>query len=183
MALLSINQLTFTYSTPTLLDEVTLHVERGERIGLVGRNGAGKSTLLKLINQELMPDDGSIDLSPDVVVAKLAQEVPDTDAQSAFSVAACGFDDLATAVTDYRRLNILLQAGEELNAADQAAYETASMELADAEQWDAADRLEGLLTEMQLPADDDFSSLSAGCLLYTSPSPRDKRQSRMPSSA
>lgn len=162
MALLSINQLTFTYSTPTLLDEVTLHVERGERIGLVGRNGAGKSTLLKLINQELMPDDGSIDLSPDVVVAKLAQEVPDTDAQSAFSVAACGFDDLATAVTDYRRLNILLQAGEELNAADQAAYEKASMELADAEQWDAADRLEGLLTEMQLPADDDFSSLSAG---------------------
>lgn len=162
MALLSINQLTFTYSTPTLLDEVTLHVERGERIGLVGRNGAGKSTLLKLINGELMPDDGSIDVSPDVVVAKLAQEVPDTEAQSAFSVAACGFDDLATAVSDYRRLNIALQAGEELNAADQTAYEKASMELADAEQWDAADRLEGLLAEMQLPADDDFSSLSAG---------------------
>lgn len=162
MALLSINQLTFTYSTPTLLDEVTLHVERGERIGLVGRNGAGKSTLLKLINRELMPDDGSIDVPPDVVVAKLAQEVPDTQLESAFSVAACGLGDLSTAVTNYRRLNILLAAGEELNAADQATYEQASSQLADAEQWDAADRLEGLLAEMQLPADDEFSSLSAG---------------------
>ena len=162
MALLSINQLTFTYSNPTLLDEVTLHVERGERIGLVGRNGAGKSTLLKLINRELVPDDGSIEVSTDVVVAKLAQEVPDTEAQSAFSVAAGGFDELATAVADYRRLNLKLQNGEELKAADQTAYEDASMKLADAEQWDAADRLEGLLAEMQLPADDDFSSLSAG---------------------
>lgn len=162
MALLSINNLTFTYSNPTLLDEVTLHVERGERIGLVGRNGAGKSTLLKLINRELIPDDGSVEVSADVVVAKLAQEVPDTEAQSAFSVAAGGFDELATAVADYRSLNVKLQNGEELNATDQAAYETASMQLADAEQWDAADRLEGLLAEMQLPADDDFSSLSAG---------------------
>ncbi|MEP3479538.1 MAG: ATP-binding cassette domain-containing protein [Fuerstiella sp.] len=162
MALLSINQLTFTYSNPTLLDEVTLHVERGERIGLVGRNGAGKSTLLKLINRELVPDDGSIEVSADVVVAKLAQEVPDTETQSAFSVAAGGFDDLATAVADYRRLNLKLQNGEELNSTDQTAYEDASMKLADAEQWDAADRLEGLLAEMQLPADDDFSSLSAG---------------------
>lgn len=162
MALLSINQLTFTYSNPTLLDEVTLHVERGERIGLVGRNGAGKSTLLKLINRELIPDDGNIEVSADVVVAKLAQEVPDTETQSAFSVAAGGFDDLATAVTDYRRLNVLLQNGEELTAADQKAYESASMALADAEKWDAADRLEGLMAEMQLPADDDFSSLSAG---------------------
>lgn len=162
MALLSLNQLSFTYSLPTLLNQVTLHVERGERIGLVGRNGAGKSTLLKLINREIPPDDGSVDLAPDVVVAKLAQEVPDTETRSAFGVAACGFDELATAVTDYRCLNAKLAAGEELNSADQAAYEKASSELADAEQWDAADRLDGLLEEMQLPADDDFSSLSAG---------------------
>ncbi|MCL4109654.1 UNVERIFIED_CONTAM: hypothetical protein GTU68_055015 [Idotea baltica] len=150
MALLSLNQLSFTYSLPTLLNQVTLHVERGERIGLVGRNGAGKSTLLKLINREIPPDDGSIDLAPDVVVAKLSQEVPEKETRTAFGVAACGFDDLALAVTDYRRLN------------DQAAYESASSQLADAEQWDAADRLDGLLEEMQLPADDDFSSLSAG---------------------
>lgn len=162
MALLSLNQLSFTYSLPTLLNQVTLHVERGERIGLVGRNGAGKSTLLKLINREIPPDDGSIDLAPDVVVAKLSQEVPEKETRTAFGVAACGFDDLATAVTDYRRLNAKLAAGEDLNAADQAAYESASTQLADAEQWDAADRLDGLLEEMQLPADDDFSSLSAG---------------------
>ncbi|HAP06224.1 MAG TPA: hypothetical protein DCR20_00225, partial [Planctomycetaceae bacterium] len=49
MSLLSLKNLTFTYSKPNLLDNITLHIERGERIGLVGRNGAGKSTLMKLI--------------------------------------------------------------------------------------------------------------------------------------
>ena len=62
MALLSLNNLTFTYSKPNLLDGITLHIERGERIGLVGRNGAGKSTLMKLIAGLLKPDDGSVDL-------------------------------------------------------------------------------------------------------------------------
>lgn len=61
MALLSLNNLSFTYSNPTLLDGITLHIERGERIGLVGRNGAGKSTLMKLIAGLLKPDNGSVD--------------------------------------------------------------------------------------------------------------------------
>ena len=162
MALLSLTNLTFTYSHPVLLEGVTLHVERGERIGLVGRNGAGKSTLLKLIAGELRPDDGSIDLGPDVVVAKLDQEVPEAENLTAFDMAADGFGDLGNAVSEYRRLNIAMHDGAELSALEHAAYETASHQLADAELWDGGDRLEGLLTEMQLPPDAVFNELSAG---------------------
>jgi osmoprotectant transport system ATP-binding protein len=45
---------------PTVLDHVSLAVESGEVLALVGRSGAGKSTLLKLINRLLEPDTGAV---------------------------------------------------------------------------------------------------------------------------
>lgn len=76
MSLLSINQVSFTWSGPPLLDEISLEIYKGERIGLLGRNGAGKSTLMKMIAGELDPDDGQIKRDKDVRIARLIQEVP-----------------------------------------------------------------------------------------------------------
>ena len=87
MPLLSLNNLSFTYSRPTLLDGITLHIERGERIGLVGRNGAGKSTLMKLISGLIKPDNGSVDLQAEAVIARLDQEVPQGGDRTAYEVA------------------------------------------------------------------------------------------------
>lgn len=162
MALLSLNNLTFTYSRPNLLEGITLHVERGERIGLVGRNGAGKSTLMKLIAGTLKPDEGSVDLQSEAVVARLDQEVPNGGDRTAFEIAAKGFGPLCDAVGAYREVGRKLHDGVELTARELKAYEDASHTLADAEEWSAADRLEELLLEMQLPADQKFSALSAG---------------------
>ncbi len=162
MALLSLNNLTFTYSRPNLLDGITLHIERGERIGLVGRNGAGKSTLMKLIAGLLKPDDGSIDLQAEAIVARLDQEVPQGGDRTAFDMAAEGFGPLCKAVSDYRNIGHKLHDGFELTEKEHKAYENASHAIADADQWSAADRLDALLVEMQLPADVKYSSLSAG---------------------
>jgi ATP-binding cassette subfamily F protein uup len=162
MALLSLNDLTFTYSRPTLLDGITLHIERGERIGLVGRNGAGKSTLMKLIAGLIKPDDGSIDLQVEAVVSRLDQEVPQGGNRTAFEMAAEGFGPLCGAVCDYRNLGHKLHEGIELTPKELKAYEDASHIIADADQWSAADQLDALLIEMQLPADIKYASLSAG---------------------
>ena len=162
MALLSLNNLTFTYSRPNLLDGITLHIERGERIGLVGRNGAGKSTLMKLIAGLLKPDDGSVDLQSEAVVARLDQEVPSGGNSTAFEMAAEGFGPLCGAVSDYRNLGHKLHEGVELTAKELKSYEEASHAIADADEWSAADRLDALLIEMQLPPDVKYSSLSAG---------------------
>ncbi|MCA9034973.1 MAG: ATP-binding cassette domain-containing protein [Planctomycetaceae bacterium] len=162
MSLLSLVNLTFTYASPTLLDNITLHIERGERIGLVGRNGAGKSTLMKIIAGRIIPDDGVVDVQPDVVITQLNQEVPDGEGQTAFEVAAEGFGQHGVAVAGYRRLmNVMAELGN-LSADDQKAYEEFSHQIADAELWSAGDELEGLLTEMSLPFDTPFASLSAG---------------------
>ncbi len=47
----------------TIIDNLTLRVTRGDRIGIVGKNGAGKTTLLKLLTGELAPDIGHIRLA------------------------------------------------------------------------------------------------------------------------
>lgn len=44
----------------TVLNKVSLRVERGEKLGILGRNGAGKSTLIKLISGVELPDSGSL---------------------------------------------------------------------------------------------------------------------------
>lgn len=76
MSLLSINNLSFAWGGPLLLDQVSLEIDKGERIGLLGRNGTGKSTLMKLIAGEIEPDDGEILRSNGLKIARLEQEVP-----------------------------------------------------------------------------------------------------------
>jgi len=60
MALLSMRDVSVGFGGALVLENISLQVERGERLGLVGRNGVGKSTLLKIIAGELEPDAGTV---------------------------------------------------------------------------------------------------------------------------
>ncbi|UZK69463.1 ATP-binding cassette domain-containing protein [Sphingomonas sp. S1-29] len=51
------------YGDRTIINDLTLRITRGDRIGIVGKNGAGKSTLLKLLTGEIEPDSGHIRLA------------------------------------------------------------------------------------------------------------------------
>ena len=57
-----------------LLDEVTLGIDEGDRIGVVGRNGDGKSTLLRLLSRERTPDSGRVTVRGGVRVGVLDQQ-------------------------------------------------------------------------------------------------------------
>jgi len=76
MAEIELQRVSMSFGGGALLDHVSLAVERGERIGLVGRNGAGKSTLLAILAGELAPDEGEVVRRTGVTVATLAQAVP-----------------------------------------------------------------------------------------------------------
>ena len=70
---LGIRNLAKSYGDKHLFDSITLKVEGGERIALIGDNGTGKSTLIKMIMGELYPDDGRIKLGPQAKPAYLPQ--------------------------------------------------------------------------------------------------------------
>ncbi|GAA1320714.1 ABC-F family ATP-binding cassette domain-containing protein [Brachybacterium rhamnosum] len=57
-----------------LLDDVTLGIDEGDRIGVVGRNGDGKSTLLRLLSRERTPDSGRVTVRGGVRVGVLDQQ-------------------------------------------------------------------------------------------------------------
>jgi ATP-binding cassette, subfamily F, member 3 len=61
-----------------LIDDASLGIFRGEKVGIVGRNGSGKSTLLALIKGELLPDAGEYTAPPNLALACVAQELPDS---------------------------------------------------------------------------------------------------------
>ena len=70
---LSLRGLSKSFGDKRLFDGITLKVEGGERIALIGDNGTGKSTLIKMIMGELYPDDGRIRTGPQVKAAYLPQ--------------------------------------------------------------------------------------------------------------
>ncbi len=78
--MLSIQNITYRIAGRTLLEAATLSVEKGQKLGLVGRNGTGKTTLFRLIGGDLQPDDGVIELQRGVRIGEVAQEAPTSDA-------------------------------------------------------------------------------------------------------
>jgi ATP-binding cassette subfamily F protein uup len=78
VSLVTLQGVSYGFGGTSLLEEVTLHIRKGERISLLGRNGEGKSTLMKLISGELAPDAGEVIRSKGIRIARLPQEVPQT---------------------------------------------------------------------------------------------------------
>src|SRR5438874_10544638 len=72
--MLTVSQLSKSFAGRALFGEVSLQVNRGDRIGLVGPNGAGKSTLFSLILGETSPDKGTIAIEKNANIGFLPQE-------------------------------------------------------------------------------------------------------------
>lgn len=81
MNLISIESISKSYSEKILLDEISLGINEGDKIGIVGVNGVGKSTLLKIIAGIEKPDSGRITKGSSVSVEYLSQS-PDFDPEA-----------------------------------------------------------------------------------------------------
>jgi ATP-binding cassette subfamily F protein uup len=76
VALVGLHDVYYSIGGEALLDGVSLHIEPGERISLMGRNGAGKSTLLRIAAGEVTPDGGRVSVQAGAQLAYLGQEIP-----------------------------------------------------------------------------------------------------------
>ena len=75
MNILSVENLEKTVKDEPLFSSLTFGLEKGEKVGIVGKNGAGKSTLLKVLAGILYPDEGTISIKNGTDISYLEQNV------------------------------------------------------------------------------------------------------------
>jgi len=75
MSMLKVDNLNVYYGSIHALKGVSLHVDQGEIVTLIGANGAGKSTLLKTLSGLLKPKEGTIEYLNDSIAGKQAQAI------------------------------------------------------------------------------------------------------------
>ncbi|MGB1244629.1 MAG: ATP-binding cassette domain-containing protein [Porticoccaceae bacterium] len=160
MPLVTLQDIYLSYGQPPLIDHINLVIERGERVCLIGRNGAGKSTLLKILTGQITADDGVLKRASGVKIAQLEQSVPEDAQGSVFDVITQGLGTEGELAKRYHHL--ILELGN--NPSDQTMrdLEECQSELDRVNGWDINQRVESIITKMDLDADVDISSLSGG---------------------
>lgn len=105
--MISINQAQLIRGSKTLLDETSLTIYPGHKVGLVGANGTGKSSLLALILGHLSLDKGEFSLPSGWQIATVAQETPALDVSA--------LEYVIDGDSEYRQLEALLHQAQEEN--------------------------------------------------------------------
>ena len=83
--MIQFNQVSYFLPQGFLFENVKIQLNKGDKIGLVGKNGAGKSTLLKLVSKELHPSEGEIIIPKQTSIGYLKQEITFKTEQSIFN--------------------------------------------------------------------------------------------------
>jgi ATP-binding cassette subfamily F protein uup len=160
VALISLQGVKIAFGGPELLDGVTLQIERGERVCLVGRNGAGKSTLMKIINGGVSPDEGEVIWANDARAAILEQEVPQDLRGTVFDVVSGGLGGIVELLSEYHAVSH--RAGRKDDAGILAELERVQHLIETSGGWQIKQRVETVLSRLGLDQDAPASGLSGG---------------------
>ena len=108
--MLTISQVTKSFGARTLFSDISLQVNRGNRIGLIGPNGSGKSTLFSLILGQDSPDEGTIVFQKSARVGYLPQESSPAGKETILELAMFGGSATSSAVEIVEDLDHQLEA-------------------------------------------------------------------------
>ena len=92
--MISINNITLYFGGQTLFNEISFMVNKGDKIGLVGKNGAGKSTLLKAIAGEQKVNSGNINSPNNTKIGYLQQDLDFVDGKTVLEDAQSAFSEI-----------------------------------------------------------------------------------------
>jgi len=160
MAIIRLRNINVSFGGPAILEQISLSIEAGERVSLLGRNGTGKSTLLKVISGLIKPDHGEIDVNKSVKIARLEQEVPYDLQGSIFDVVASGLGAQAELLKAYHHATH--RVAEDYSEQAFAELERVQHEIEVADAWGLNQQVEEVLSKMALDGDADFTQLSGG---------------------
>jgi ATP-binding cassette subfamily F protein 3 len=116
--MISVNNLSLYFGGQDIFKDISFMVNKGDKIGLVGKNGAGKSTLLNVLSKNLTPNKGNVSIPNGLIVGYLTQDLDFEDGRTVIEEAQTAFDFLNTIKA---RLD---HVDKELN--ERTDYETAS---------------------------------------------------------
>ena len=92
--MISVNNLSLYFGGQDVFSNISFMINKGDKIGLVGKNGAGKSTLLNLLSKNLSPNSGGISIPNGLVVGYLTQDLDFEDGRTVLEEAKTAFDYL-----------------------------------------------------------------------------------------
>jgi ATP-binding cassette subfamily F protein uup len=156
--LLRLDKVSLAYGSRPLLDQVSLQLDEGERVGLVGRNGEGKSSLLRLVLHEAEPDAGSLWVRPGARVAHLAQDIAALTGETVAQIVTGGLPQQGAALAEYQ---ILASQGLH-TAAQRRRLDQLHHALDAGDGWQLERRVESVSSRLQLDPAARFDELSGG---------------------
>ena len=160
MTLLELRKISLSFSHPPLLDSISISIEKGERICLIGRNGEGKTTLLKIISGEICPDSGERLILNNSYFTYLQQDLPREIKGSVFDIVADGLGKIINLIKDYDEISKELEQKEtktKINKLIKIQDEIDSIN-----GWELKHQVNEILSRMKLNPNNDFSLLSGG---------------------
>ena len=154
MAIISLQNVTMAFNGPPVLDNVSLQIEKKQRICLLGRNGTGKSTLMKIINSEIKPDSGEIVKDQSVRISYFTQDIPDHLPGTVFEIIAQGLG---------KRGNLLVSYHDAENSgSSEKELDSLCSELDKHDGWSVSEEIDKITTLMSLEKDWIYNNLSGG---------------------
>ncbi|CAN7391234.1 ABC-F family ATP-binding cassette domain-containing protein [Rhizobacter sp. LjRoot28] len=150
-----LKNITLRRGTKIVLQDASVTLQPGEKVGLVGRNGAGKSSLFSLLTGRLQPDGGDVAMPPRWRMAEVAQSMPETDQPAT--------DFVLEGDTRLMEANAALAAAEA--ADDGNAMAEAHQAISEAGGFEARPRAQALLMGLGFridQVDDPVNSFSGG---------------------
>lgn len=146
--MLKISDITYSVSGRTLVENATVTIPTGHKVGLVGRNGSGKTTLFRIIRGEMVLDTGSVDIPKGWKIGGVSQEVPGNEVSLINTVLRA----------DTERETLLAEAE---TATDPTRIADIQTRLADINAWSAEGRASSILKGLGFKDDEQRQPCSA----------------------
>jgi len=92
--MISVNNLSLYFGGQDIFKNISFMINKGDKIGLVGKNGAGKSTLLNLLSENIKPNEGSVSMPNGLILGYLTQDLDFKDGKTIVEEAQTAFTEL-----------------------------------------------------------------------------------------